>query len=136
MILQYASYLTPIIIFLFWSITFIESALSKIFDLNGNIGYFSSVLSNTFLKNMAVPIFYFILILELASGLSAFASLIALFIDVKICIEIGTLSIGLCCFTVICLFTGQRLAKDYAGASGIVGYFVAGIFSMVALFGK
>ena len=30
--------------------------------------------------------------------------------------------------TLLALFTGQRLAKDYAGAAGIVPYFVVGIF--------
>jgi putative oxidoreductase len=136
MLLKYSVYFLPSFVFLFWAVTFLESAYSKISDVSGNIGYFKSVFEKTFIKDIVVPSFWILTLLELASGLGSLISLVILFIDAKSCVEVGLVSIGLSGLTLLMLFAGQRIAKDYAGAAGIVPYIIVCAISMFAVFGR
>ncbi len=73
------------------------------------------------------------MILELISGALALLSIVFIFVNgdlgfAKITAVISALTFG-------CLFTGQRLAKDYVGAQTIVVYLIPVFFLLWILFG-
>ena len=45
--------------------------------------------------------------------------------DFKVLVALG---LGLASITICCLFLGQRLAKDYAGAANLTIYFLVALF--------
>lgn len=129
-------YIIPTAFFVFWSITFLESALSKIFDIHGNLEYFKSQFSKSILANLVVPSFYWILTLELVCGVMSLVSIFFLYFELTTFFAVGVITSALIAFTLISLFAGQRIAKDYGGASGIVGYILVSLFGIMAMFGR
>lgn len=136
MIQFYLPYIIPTLVFAFWSVTFIESAGSKIFDIQGNLDYFRGQFKNSVLAPIIDPCFYFILLLEITSGVLSLVSLVLLYFFLDHFFKFSVINMGVICFTILSLFSGQRIAKDYAGASGIVGYLIVCLISLMALYGK
>lgn len=120
-----------IVIGLFFSILFLQSGLDKVFDFNGNKGYIRSVFEKTFLKNLSPLLFISILILEVTAGAFSLAGTINFFLTENPNLLI--LGLNLSASSLLCLFLGQRIAKDYAGAGGLVPYIIVSLLSM-ALF--
>jgi uncharacterized membrane protein YphA (DoxX/SURF4 family) len=112
----------------FFAVLFLQSGLDKVFDYKGNLEYFSGHFKKSPLSGLVGLLLPAIALLELATGIvSAIAfgqilwnghSPLALF------------SPALAAVTLLCLFGGQRIAKDYAGAAGIVPYFLTALFSL------
>jgi len=110
------------------SILFIQSGLDKVFDWKGNIEWLTGHFSKTFLSGMVPMMVGTITILEIVTGiLSAVGTVYFLFAGSTILIfcaaVIGAVSI-------IALFLGQRIAKDYEGAAVLVPYFILLIIIM------
>jgi putative oxidoreductase len=122
--------LVAILCGLFLGITFVQSSLNKMFDYKGNKSYFQSVFEKTFLKNAAGILLPVITVLEFLSGLSL---VIGIVITIC-CLYSGILVIGLTlsAFSLICLLTGQRIAKDYAGAASLTTYFLIAMTGLIA----
>ncbi len=117
-----------ILIGLFFSILFLQSGLDKIFNFNGNKGYIDSVFEKTFLKSASLLLFVGILILETAAGvLSIAGSVYYFFTQDKFVLLIGLQASAV---SLVCLFLGQRIAKDYAGAASLVPYFLLAVFGI------
>jgi putative oxidoreductase len=110
------------LIALFFAITFLQSGIDKVINKDGNLDWFKSVFENTFLSKIITPLFYWITIQEIAVGIiMVIAALCFSGIMCENCIatEWGYV---LCVFILLQLFTGQRIAKDYVGATGIIPY--------------
>ncbi len=117
---------------LFGGVLFLQSGFDKVFDFKGNKSYISSIFANTFLKPFASILFVVITILEVLAGLSAFGGGILLFLTGQK--DFAVLGIELSLLSILCLFTGQRIAKDYAGSASLVSYFLLfafGLFSFL-----
>lgn len=107
---------------LFVAILFIQSGLDKVFDWKGNLEWLTGHFSKTFLSGMVPIMLAQLTFLELATGiLNAAGVLYFLFTGSTIVIFYGAV-IG--ALTIIGLFFGQRLAKDYPGAAVLVPYFI------------
>ena len=122
--------LVAILCGLFLCVTFVQSSLNKLFDYKGNKSYFQSVFEKTFLKNAAGILLPVITVLEFLSGLS-----LALGIVTAICCKdarILVIGLSLSAFSLICLLTGQRIAKDYAGAASLTTYFLIAMVGLIA----
>jgi len=128
------SYKTNIVIIqifscLFFSILFLQSGLDKIVNLRDNYNYIHGYLLKTILNKFSLILFIIITLFELLAGaLSLVGGFSIAFYGDKTLAFIGT------CFATISLlslFFGQRLAKDYAAAANMVPYI---IFSLIALF--
>jgi hypothetical protein len=119
---------------LFFAITFLQSGLDKVFQRSGNLSWFKSVFETTLIKPIVTPLFYWITIQELViGGWMLVAAFSYLFLDCY-CGLVTDWGFILCLALLIQLFTGQRIAKDYPGASGIIPYIlvaliVQGLFS-------
>lgn len=106
---------------LFFGFTFLESGVDKILNKDGNLSWFKEQFSKSIIKGFITPSFYWIMIQELALGI------FLLFICVNEIfhfIDLGVFGYIYSLFLLIQLFVGQRLAKDYAGAAGIVPYII------------
>jgi putative oxidoreductase len=112
----------------FSAILFLQSGLNKVLEFKGNRDYIQSFLSKTFLNPVSLLIFITITILELAAGIiSALGAWSYLQNNDKI---FAILGLELALISILCLFLGQRIAKDYGGAASMVGYFIAISFGL------
>jgi putative oxidoreductase len=117
-----------IFITIFFAVLFLQSGFNKVLDFKGNLAYVKSVLAKTYLNAVSPILFFLITILEIFAGIFC---TIGAFLLVKneqenfaiFGLELSTLSL-------LCLFLGQRVAKDYAGASTLVSYFLLVIFGL------
>ncbi len=115
----------------FFAIAFLQSAADKWFDSAGNIEFFSDHFSNSPLAGMVPVMFWTITVLEsLAGVLSGIGALMIL-----LGMGTGMAVWGLIFSTVslLCLFLGQRLAKDYAGAAVVAAYFAVALLGFAVL---
>ena len=104
------------------AILFIQSGLDKVFDWKGNIAWLTGHFSKTFLAGMVPMMVATITVLELATGLLSAAGIVYfLATGSTIVIFFGAL-IG--ALSIVALFFGQRVAKDYPGAAVLVPYFI------------
>ncbi|MBF25585.1 MAG: DoxX family protein [Flavobacteriales bacterium] len=116
---------------LFFSILFLQSGLDKLFSFTSNLDYFKDHFKNTFFKKQVKFLLIVITFLECVTG---FSFLYVLF-EVLCLTSLGLLvnhyliAIFLCLMTLSCLFLGQRIAQDYAGAVNL------GIYYLIALLG-
>src|SRR5690606_19655796 len=126
-------HITSICILALLAIVFLQSGIDKITDWKGNLGWLKDHFANSPLKN-AVPFSLgLITILEISSGATAIIGAILLHFQDDNCLAL--LSGILSAVTFLLLFLGQRLAKDYPGAQGIVVYFIPTVFLLYILHG-
>ncbi len=120
-----------IFISIFLSIAFIQSGLDKIIDRKNNYEFFNTHFSNTFLKNFTTISLTMLTLLELIGGIMLIYGIYYAFVErTTLWIFYGLVLLSI---TVILLFFGQRIAKDYVGAADLVPYFILimlGIMSM------
>lgn len=110
------------------AVLFLQSGLDKIFDRDGNLAWLTEHFSKSPLADMVVPMLAVITVIELAAGgFSALGALVLLFGGGTSLALIGAMFATLALFM---LFVGQRLAKDYAGAAVLVGYFLLGLAAL------
>ena len=115
----------------FLAILFLQSGLDKVFDYKGNLGYFKSHFANSPLKSTVGLLMPVITLLETAAGLTSAVGLVTLLLNGDT--SIGLLGAQLSGISIVSLFFGQRIAKDYAGAATLVSYFVLVILSIYLL---
>ena len=123
--------LCQIFIAIFIAIAFIQSGIDKVLDRKGNLEFFKVHFANTFLKNVTPLLLIILTIFELAGGLTLVYGVYFAFVyRTTLWIFYGFVMLAL---TIILLFAGQRIVKDYLGAADLVPYFILimlGIMSM------
>ena len=120
--------LPELLILLFIAITFLQSGLDKVTDWSGNIGWLKGHFGKTFMGGMVPLLVGIILVTEVITGLLALWGIYSIY-------NTGDKSIGLyatvlAAITLLMLLFGQRVAKDYAGAFTITGYFMVVVFGV------
>lgn len=127
------SYLAPLFACAFFAVLFLQSGLDKIFDWKGNVEWLGPHFSKTPFRNLVPLLLGVLTLMEVATGaLAAIAALILLASPENARTWV-VIAFGLAAATFIMLFTGQRLAKDYAGASTIAIYFGIVLVSLMLL---
>jgi hypothetical protein len=122
--------ISQILIALFLAICFLQSGIDKIIDRKGNLDWLTGHFSNSPLKNLVPLLLMVITLTELLGGFLCTVGIIDFFINgTKELILYGFIINGL---TLIALFLGQRLVKDYEGASVLVGYFIITIIGILS----
>lgn len=116
------------LILVFTVITFLQSGLDKLLDWKGNYGWLTSHFKGTFMGGMVALLLGIILVLEVITGSLALAGIFTLWMNENLILSQWAL--GLAAVTLLMLLFGQRVAKDYAGAFTIVGYFIVIIFGL------
>lgn len=112
---------------LFVAILFIQSGLDKVFDYKGNLAYFRDHFKDSPLRGTVGLLMPMITLLEVGAGVLSALGTILLFWNRE---DIAFYGLVLAAISLIALFFGQRVAKDYAGAGALVPYFLLVIFGL------
>src|SRR3982751_2548085 len=104
------------------AILFLQSGLDKVFDWKGNLGWLTGHFSKTFLAPMVPLLLGTITAMELATGLLSAIGVVYLLTTGSTVVIFYAAALG--SLSIISLFFGQRVAKDYPGAAVLVPYFL------------
>lgn len=124
-------YLIKILLTAFLAILFLQSGLDKIFDWKGNLAWLKGHFSKTFLKGQVPLMLAIVTLSETASGLLSALGVIEIIFSLKS--NLAYHGAVLAALSILMLFFGQRIAKDYAGAATLVPYFLLAIVAMFFL---
>jgi hypothetical protein len=115
----------------FLAILFLQSGFDKIVDRRGNLEWLKGHFSKSPLAGMVPLMVTMITILEIAAGaLSATGCVLIVFSRDSTVAFYGALVSAI---SIIALFFGQRMAKDYAGAAVLVPYFLLTLIAIYLL---
>jgi hypothetical protein len=118
---------------LFFAITFLQSSLDKVIDWKGNLGWLTGHFSKSPLRGVVAPMLATLTLLELSAGSASAAGLVVLVLSGGTRVALWGAALASLAF--VSLFFGQRMAKDYAGAAGLVPYFLVSLVALLALRG-
>ena len=106
----------------FLAILFLQSGFDKLVDRRGNLEWLKGHFAKSPLAGMVPLMVTAITIMEVAAGgLSAIGCLLIFFRRDPTLAFYGAV---MSAFSLLALFFGQRMAKDYAGAAVLVPYFL------------
>ncbi|MFN2426213.1 MAG: DoxX family protein [Candidatus Binatia bacterium] len=106
----------------FVAVLFLQSGLDKVFDRDGNAIYLREHFRNSPLLGQVDVMLTVVTVFELIAGtLSGLGALALLFWGGQTFAYAGAVMGSI---TILMLFFGQRVAKDYAGAAVLVPYFL------------
>ncbi|MFA5298286.1 MAG: DoxX family membrane protein [Lutibacter sp.] len=117
-----------ILVLLFLIITFLQSGIDKLTDWKGNVTFMTSHFKNSPLQKMVPLLLLTVLIFEISSGILMLIGCYYLVADDVV--TIAKVGLEFAAITLLMLLTGQRLAKDYAGAMTIAVYFILAILGL------
>ena len=124
--------LCQILIAIFLAIAFLQSGLDKIIDRQGNLEYFDEHFAKSSLRSVTSPALSVLTVMEICGGLlCVFGVLYTLKEKSTIYIFYGLLIIA---FTILMLFFGQRVNKDYIGAADLVPYFILTMIAIMSMY--
>ena len=115
----------------FFAIAFLQSAADKVVDSKGNLEYLTGHFASSPVRGLVQPMFWALTVLEAVAGVLCGLGAICLLLGWGS----GLALWGLICsiIALLCLFFGQRLAKDYGGAVVIVSYYAVAILGLILL---
>jgi hypothetical protein len=118
----------PILVLVFLTVTFIQSAYDKIFNWKETLSWITGLFSKTFLRFFTPVTLVSIIILELLAGVFSAVGCVQLIINGER--VFGFYGACFSCLSLICLLFGQRLVRDYDGARTIAIYFVPAVMAV------
>ena len=115
----------------FLAILFLQSGIDKIVDRRGNLEWLKGHFAKSALARVIPALFTAITVLELAAGILSGIGCVAVILlrDSSIAFYGAVIS----AVSIIALFFGQRMAKDYAGAAVLVPYFLLALVAIYLL---
>lgn len=118
---------------LFVAILFIQSGLDKVINWKGEKAFYTSHFEKSILKGSVPLLMPVITISELAAGfLSGIGLLVYVFGGST---DLAILGMLLANLSILQLFFGQRVAKDFAGAAALVPYFLVTLVGLYLYLG-
>jgi diacylglycerol kinase len=124
-----AMFLMQILVSAFLAILFLQSGIDKIVDRRGNLEWLKGHFAKSPLAGVVPLMVIAITILEISAGtLNAVGCVLIISLRDPIVAFYGAI---LSAMSILALFLGQRLAKDYAGAAILVPYF---LLTLVAIY--
>lgn len=117
-----------ILIQLFFAILFLQSGFDKFFNYKSEYDWTKEHFSKSIFKNVISVLFPILTLMEVLNGI--------------LCLSAITMLLFFCngdwffytsifsSVTILSLFMGQRMAKDYAGASSLAVYFAVSILGI------
>ena len=118
----------------FLAVLFLQSGIDKVIDRRGNLQFLQGHFAKSPLAGMAPLLVTLITILEVSAGiLSAIGCVLIVVTHDPTVAFYGALISAL---SILGLFFGQRIAKDYAGAAILVPYFLLALSAIYLLAAK
>jgi uncharacterized membrane protein YphA (DoxX/SURF4 family) len=119
----------PFLASAFLAVLFLQSGLDKVYDWQGNKEYIAGYFAKTFLAPFSTLLLFKITVMEVATGVLALVGCFWMVVNQDTFISwLASLFAGV---TVLALFTGQRIAKDYAAAAAMIPYVLLTLGSLV-----
>ncbi|HAF02995.1 MAG TPA: DoxX family protein [Spartobacteria bacterium] len=126
-----AIYVMQILVSAFLAILFLQSGIDKVVDRRGNLDWLKGHFAKSPLAGMVPLMVLAITILEIAAGaLSAIGCALIIFSRDTTLAFYGA---AVAAMSILALFFGQRMAKDYAGAAVLVPYFFVTLIGIYLL---
>ena len=126
-----ATYLLQVLVSAFLAILFLQSGIDKIVDRRGNLEWLKGHFAKSPLAGIVPLMVTAITILEIVAGaLSAIGCALIIFSRNSTLAFYGAIVSAI---SIIALFFGQRMAKDYAGAAVLVPYFLLALIAIYLL---
>ena len=126
-----AIYLMQILASAFLAILFLQSGIDKVVDRRGNLEWLKGHFAKSLLAGFVPAMVIVITILEIvAGGLSALGCVAIL---VGRGSSLAFYGAVVAAVSIVALFFGQRVAKDYAGAATLVPYFLLALAAIYLL---
>ena len=121
--------LLRILVSAFLAILFLQSGIDKLVDQRGNLEWLKGHFAKSPLARFVPTLLLVLTVLEISAGaLSAIGCILIIFTrDSAIAFYVAIVS----AIAILCLFLGQRIAKEYAGAAVLVPYF---LLTLVAIY--
>jgi hypothetical protein len=113
----------------FFAIAFGQSALDKWLDRKGNLDYLSGHFANTPLRGLVPLMFWTVTVLESIAGV--LCGLGALQVLVAAGTGLALWGLVFVILSLLALFLGQRVAKDYGGAVVLASYYAVALLGLV-----
>ena len=120
--------IAPLFACAFFAAVFLQSGLDKVFDWKGNLEWLTGHFGATPLKALVPALLGGVTLLELATGAACVVGALASMLRWQPGFPLFGLSLA--CLSLIVLITGQRIAKDYAGAGVLAAYFGVALFGV------
>jgi hypothetical protein len=115
----------------FFAVLFLQSGVDKIVDRKGNLDWLVPHFEKSPFRGTVPMMLTFLTLMELASGLASLVAIVVLLVHGPVIVPQAAMV--LVCATFVMLFTGQRLAKDYAGAASLASYFAVGLIGLALM---
>ena len=128
---QGAVFLLQILVSAFLAILFLQSGIDKVVDRGGNLQWLTGHFANSPLRRSVPVLLTVVTILELGAGfLSGLGGILIILTRSSSVAFCGAVVSAI---SILALFFGQRVAKDYAGAAVLVSYFLVTIAAIYLL---
>ena len=124
-------YLIQVLISAFLAILFLQSGIDKVVDRRGNLEWLKGHFAKSPLAGFVPLLVTVITVLELAAGV--FSAVGCVLILARHDSRLASHGAVIAAFSLVALFFGQRMAKDYAGAAALVPYFLLALAAIYLL---
>ena len=126
-----ATYFLRVLVSAFLAILFLQSGIDKVVDRRGNLEWLQGHFAKSPLAGIVPLMVTAITILEIGAGtLSAIGCGLIIFSRNSMLAFYGAVVAAI---SILALFFGQRMAKDYAGAAILVPYFLLALIAIYLL---
>ena len=130
-VIENSSWLLQLLVSAFLAILFLQSGIDKVVDRRGNVDFLQGHFAKSPLAGMVPLLVTLITILEVLAGiLSAIGCVVILATHNPLIAFYGGVVSAV---SILALFFGQRMAKDYAGAGVLVPYFLLCLLAIYLL---
>jgi hypothetical protein len=114
----------------YMAILLLQSGLDKLFNYTSNLDYLTDHFKNSPLRKTVKILTPTITFLEILAGFLCTMGTVSIALGSTKWAYWGLITAAL---SFLCLFLGQRMAKDYAGAISITTYFILNIVGLILL---
>lgn len=115
----------------FFTILFLQSGLDKVVDWKGNLDWLTGHFSKAFFSRATPILLGTVTLMELLTCVTSAFAIVVLWTAGPA--EIPMAAMCFACVSLLMLFTGQRFAKDYAGAATLATYFVLALIGLALM---
>lgn len=113
----------------FLAIAFLQSAADKWIDSTGNLEFLTGHFADSPLAGTVGPMFWAVTVVESAAGALCAIGAFQVLLGMGTGLAVWGIVVSITAF--LCLFFGQRLAKDYGGAMTIACYFPVALLGLM-----
>ncbi len=121
--------LLRILVSAFLAILFLQSGIDKMVDQRGNLQWLTGHFAKSPLARFVPALLLALTVIEISAGaLSGIGCIVIIFTRNSVVAYYGAIVSAI---AILCLFFGQRMTKEYAGAAILVPYF---LLTLVAIY--